>query len=376
MTLRIGYHENRPLLYDILQRTDSRRHHTPRVASPSRRCFDVTQRVVGQYHHRYGRWWSGYLFGELSTPMLLQILWELLKHFFRVRCDDITPQRKKGFLGLEWRVPGKAIPLDYVRDRARSASDHLCHQSPSLNAQTPNAQHPKLKAQQSQPLHGSQKSNALASLTDRSGASLRSLQRPKRAMSWPSPCMSWSTRLMLRLDASIILGREATLVLSAHVSDETSPCYLACFVLASHLPPSTSAAVRPTTRDELRLVPLRVPAVAHRARRVTPQPVAVEGLFTSSCPVKVAGPVVASAFNDPESVDTQRLILNTQHPTPIRRANSSEDRSPPRCVGSRSCSRSRKSWYRISATTFRDELPEGGKTHVVGSLAPKLGANA
>jgi hypothetical protein len=183
MTLRIGYHENRPLLYDILQRTDSRRHHTPRVASPSRRCFDVTQRGLGQYHHRYGRWWSGYLFGELSTPMLLQILWELLKHFFRMRCDDITPQRRKGFLGLEWRVPGKVIPLDYVRDRARSASDHLCHQTPSLNAQTPNAQHRKPKAQQSQPLHGSQKSNALASLTDRSGASLRSLQRPKRAMS-------------------------------------------------------------------------------------------------------------------------------------------------------------------------------------------------
>jgi hypothetical protein len=144
---------------------------------------------------------------------------------------------------------------------------------------------------------------------------------------------------------------QATLALSAHVSDETSLCYLACFVLGPLLPLSTSAAVRPAARDELRLVALRVPAVAHRARRVTPQPVAVEGLFTSSCPVKVAGPVVASGLDDLKSVDTQRHILNTQHPTPIRRANSSEDRSPP-------------------------QLPEGGKTHEVGSLAPRLGANA
>jgi hypothetical protein len=249
-------------------------------------------------------------------------------------CDDATLQHTKGFLGLEWRVSGTVISLNYVRDCARSTSGLPGRQNISLNAQTPNAQHRTPKAQAIQSLHGCQKSNALASLTNESGASLWCFQRPKRTMPWPSPCMSWSTRSMLRLDASI-LGREAILSVSAHVSDETSLCYLACFalaslfflssanyldfggvllvgrgekynflppqalqsfsqpemnsgsyrcayqplrtapetslcylacfVLASLFPPSTSAAVRPTARDELRLVSLCVPAVAHRA---------------------------------------------------------------------------------------------------------------
>jgi hypothetical protein len=207
-------------------------------------------------------------------------------------CDDATLQHTKGFLGLEWRVSGTVISLNYVRDCARSTSGLPGRQNISLNAQTPNAQHRTPKAQAIQSLHGCQKSNALASLTNESGASLWCFQRPKRTMPWPSPCMSWSTRSMLRLDASI-LEREAILSVSAHVSDETSLCYLACFALASlfflssanyldfggvllvgrgekyNLSSPTSAAVLLAARDELRLVSLCVPAVAHRPRNIS-----------------------------------------------------------------------------------------------------------
>jgi hypothetical protein len=85
-------------------------------------------------------------------------------------------------------------------------------------------------------------------------------------------------------------------------------------------PPTTSAAVRSAARDELRLVALRVPAVAHCTRRVV----------LCSCRGRVVHVQLSS--------QGRRACRGFG----IRRANGSEDRSPPRRVRCRSRGRSRK----------------------------------
>jgi hypothetical protein len=85
-------------------------------------------------------------------------------------------------------------------------------------------------------------------------------------------------------------------------------------------PPAASAAVGPAARDEFGLVALCVPAVAHRARRVV----------LCTCRGRVVHVQLSS--------QSHRACRSFG----IRRANSSEDRFPPRRFRSGSRSRSRK----------------------------------